>query len=323
MRSAWFKVISCSTTRKWASGGNDATLIDALVSSTAEAEKLAVESLFAAFATNEDFLTTIWQKRPFLCEAKLNNLVGAFTMENVQQAVDGDFIEAGRGTVLESGGGWNMASVSQPRGTSFEDAKLRFEDVKMAMKKTSGTIVFNSAGGFIPPLAGVCLETVAAFGIPAALNMYLTDPGQQLSAPPHTDRQEVFVLQTQGQKRWRVFAPPSVVLAPKADPFARGKGKDELPLASIGAPLLDTVMQPGQVLYIPAGYPHTTDTLAGVSSAEPSVHLTVGLDAHVWGLSYAGLRGYALRRAGLESDLNLAKVDPAAYWELQVLGGFG
>lgn len=288
-----------------------------MIDSTSACDKLSVEPLFATFANDDFFLSAIWQKRPFLCEARMANLVGAFTMDNVQQAVDGDFLEAGRGTVLDTGGGWNMASVSQPRGSSFEEAKLRYEDVCVAMKKTAGTVVFNSAGGFIPPLAGVCLETVAAFDLPAALNMYLTDPGQRLSAPPHTDRQEVFVLQTQGQKRWRVFSPPSVAASPKADPFARGKGKDELPLASLGEPLLDTVMQPGQVLYIPAGFPHTTDTLEGVSSTEPSVHLTVGLDSHVWGLSYAGLRSYALRRSGQASELNLANADNAAYWALQ------
>jgi hypothetical protein len=238
-------------------------------------------------------------------------------MAEVQQAVDSDFIEAGRGTPIP-GGGWNMATVSEPRGSSFEDAKLRFQDVEMAMKKSAGTVVFNSAGGFIPPLAGVCLETIEAFDLPAALNMYLTNPGQQLSAPPHTDRQDVFVLQTQGQKRWRVFSPPAPGVRAQADPFARGKGKDELSLAELSAPLIDTVLSPGQVLYVPAGFPHTTDTTQGIQdTSSPSVHLTVGLDTHVWGLSYAGLRSLALRRQGKAHNLAVAKTDTAAYWRLQ------
>jgi len=61
----------------------------------------------------------------------------------MQENVDKDFVEAGRGTV-EGGpgkGGWNMASVSSPRGNSFEEAKLRFQDVEMAMTKKSGTVV--------------------------------------------------------------------------------------------------------------------------------------------------------------------------------------
>ena len=57
-----------------------------------------------------------------------------------------------------------------------------------------------------------------------------------------------------------------------------------------------------QVLYIPAGFPHETDTIGAAASgddADTSVHLTVGVDTHLWGLSYAKARELALSRAGL------------------------
>ena len=68
---------------------------------------------------------------------------------------------------------------------------------------------------------------------------------------------------------------------------------------------------PGQVLYIPAGWPHTTDTLLepvedarhGAIAAQPSVHLTVGVDTHLWSLSYAHARQLALVRAGQPATL--------------------
>jgi len=56
------------------------------------------------------------------------------------------------------------------------------------MLKT-GTVVFNSAGGFIPEMASVCLQFTEAFDMPCALNVYLTAAGQETSAPPHTDKQ--------------------------------------------------------------------------------------------------------------------------------------
>ena len=37
-----------------------------------------------------------------------------------------------------------------------------------------------------------------------------------------------------------------------------GKSKDTLELSELSAPLLDVVMSPGQILYVPAGFPHTT-----------------------------------------------------------------
>jgi hypothetical protein len=237
-------------------------------------------------------------------------------MTDVKESVDSDFIEAGRGTFSEKSGGWNMAAVSTPRGSSFDDAKLRFEDVQMALKQTSGTVVFNSAGGFIPKLAGVCLDALNAFQYPTALNMYLTNAGQRTSAPPHTDKQDVFVLQTQGYKRWRVFAPPPTSRMPKADPYARGKSKDVLDLSELSEPLLDHVMSPGQVLYVPGGFPHTTDTVTGIASdSEPSVHLTVGVDTHIWDLSYAGLRKLALTKADVSDKAILTKSE--SYWRLQ------
>eukprot|EP00607_Mallomonas_marina_P007498 CAMPEP_0182417090 /NCGR_PEP_ID=MMETSP1167-20130531/1504_1 /TAXON_ID=2988 /ORGANISM="Mallomonas Sp, Strain CCMP3275" /LENGTH=355 /DNA_ID=CAMNT_0024590385 /DNA_START=370 /DNA_END=1437 /DNA_ORIENTATION=+ len=238
-------------------------------------------------------------------------------MEDVKEHVEKDFLEAGRGTFEEGKGGWNMATVSQPRGRTFEDAKLRYEDVQMAMKAKSGTVVFNSAGGFIPPLADVCLQCVTAFDLPAALNMYLTAAGQQTSAPPHTDKQEVFALQTQGQKRWRVFAPPPPSRMPRADPYARGKAADELDIRELQDPVLDIVLSPGQMLYCPSGWPHTTDTVTRVSTEDPSVHLTVGVDTHIWRLSYSALREAVLAKNNMKDKITATKLKDEVYWSLQ------
>ena len=55
----------------------------------------------------------------------------------------------------------------------------------------------NSAGAYIRPLAGICLEVMEPLDIPVCLNLYITAAGQKTSAPPHTDKQDVFVMQTQ------------------------------------------------------------------------------------------------------------------------------
>lgn len=215
-----------------------------------------------------------------------------------------------------------MAAVGQPRGSSFEDAKLRPEDVRAAMAKRSGTVVFNSIGGSVAPIAGVCLDAVESFRLPVALNMYLTAVGQQTSAPPHTDKQDVFVLQSQGQKRWRVYAPPAPGNKPGVCPFSRGKDQDILSLDELGPPLIDTVLSPGQMIYMPAGFPHTTDTVVGISTGggaetsnkDPSVHLTLGIDTHIWGLTHACLRDYVLYRL----DPAAARLTPPVSTETDV-----
>lgn len=169
-------------------------------------------------------------------------------------------------------------------------------------------------------MASVCLDAVDAFQFPVALNLYITNPGQKVSAPPHTDKQDVFVLQTQGRKRWRVYAPPPPARMYRVDPFARGKSTNVLDLNELQKPLVDTVLHPGNILYVPAGYPNTTDTFAGdaLGSTAPSLHLTLGVDTHIWNLNYAAVRSIALKRAGLPDKLILAKVDQALFWEIQV-----
>jgi ribosomal protein L16 Arg81 hydroxylase len=122
--------------------------------------------------------------------------------------------------------------------------------------------VINSAGGFIPELAMICYDIVKTIMLPVAVNMYLTNRGQKTSAPPHTDKQDVFVLQTSGYKHWKVYKPPIPSYMLRADPYARGKMKDVLSLSELEQnPIIDVTLGPGQVLYVPAGYPHTTGKL--------------------------------------------------------------
>ena len=82
------------------------------------------------------------------------------------------------------------------------------------------------------------------------------------------------MVQTQGAKRWRVFSPPLTSLAPDSDPFARGKGDDDLPLHLLGKSssslLLDVVLQPGDCLFVPARFPHTTGTEEGCEGEKVS-----------------------------------------------------
>lgn len=310
---------------------------DLLQAATAS-QKLQVQPMFEALVSNAEFVQKYWQKEPLLINSKLSNLEQSFMMEDVRKAVEEDFLEAGRGTFKDCETGWNMAAVSKPRGPTFEEAKLRYEDITVAMKQTSGTVVFNSAGGFMPPLSTVCLESVNAFQLPVAINVYLTDPGQQTSAPPHTDKQDVFVMHSQGMKRWRVYAPPPPAKMLRADPFARGKGLDVLSLAELQAPLIDTVLEPGQMLYIPAGFPHTTgkhcpfsvfvdnrntfflfittDTVNIPDHSQPSVHMTLGVDTIIWGLTYAHLRGLCLGLATKSDKLVLTKLSPDLYFKL-------
>ena len=74
------------------------------------------------------------------------------------------------------------------------------------------------------------------------------------------------------------------------------------------------------VMYVPGGFPHTTDTTTVVEEEtvlatddetkekifdESSVHLTTGLHIHVWALTYAHIRWTLPQRCGREWKLDI------------------
>jgi hypothetical protein len=223
---------------------------------------------------------------------------GFFTMDDLEQALEDDFLDASRGST-DNRKGWKIAAVSNPRGDSFEEARMRFEDVQAALEK--GTVIFNAAGAHIPKLAGPCLAVTDATSTPNALNLYVTAAGKRTSAPPHTDKQDVVVVHTSGRKAWRVYMPPDPAQKPMSDLFVRGKGDDNLPLYTLeenGTLLIDTTLEEGDVLFVPAGFPHTTATaFDATEDDDTSLHMTFNIDTHVWDLDYLSARRLALRRA--------------------------
>jgi bifunctional lysine-specific demethylase and histidyl-hydroxylase NO66 len=83
---------------------------------------------------------------------------------------------------------------------------------------------------------------------------------------PHYDDVDVFVVQTEGRKRWRLYAPlPDAILPAVSSPdFDEADG-------GIGEPLLDAVLRPGDMLYLPRGTIHQAEALEG----EHSLHVTI------------------------------------------------
>ena len=111
------------------------------------------------------------------------------------------------------------------------------------------------------------------FGSMAGSNVYLTPPDSQGFAP-HYDDIEAFVLQLEGRKLWRVYRPrdPSEELALTSSPnFSQ---------EDLGEPVLQTVLEPGDLLYFPRGFIHQAECQDGVHS----LHLTLSTyQRNTWG----------------------------------------
>ncbi|XP_037607325.1 ribosomal oxygenase 1 [Sebastes umbrosus] len=111
------------------------------------------------------------------------------------------------------------------------------------------------------------------FGSMAGANVYLTPPGTQGFAP-HYDDIEAFVVQLEGKKHWRVYSPRT---DEEVLPVLSSVNFDQ---ADIGKPILEVVLEAGDLLYFPRGFIHQGDCLPDTHS----LHITISsYQKNSWG----------------------------------------
>lgn len=140
------------------------------------------------------------------------------------------------------------------------------------------------------------------FGSMAGANTYLTPPGTQGFAP-HYDDIEAFVLQLEGKKHWRVYSPRTdTEVLPQ---FSSAN----LTQAELGKPVLEVVLEAGDLLYFPRGFIHQGDCLPDAHS----LHITVSsYQRNSWGDLLEKLLPAALQMA-LEDDVEYRQGLPMGY----------
>jgi lysine-specific demethylase/histidyl-hydroxylase NO66 len=104
------------------------------------------------------------------------------------------------------------------------------------------------------------------WGCMVGANAYLTPPGASQGFSPHYDDIDAYILQLEGKKHWKVYAPLN-----KQETLPRVSSSDytEEDLKDV-EPALDVVLEAGDLLYLPRGWIHQACTLQ-----EHSLHLTV------------------------------------------------
>lgn len=121
------------------------------------------------------------------------------------------------------------------------------------------------------PIVGDCAVSLRATNDLRRVraNLYLNPPGGGGSTAPHRDYGSVIAVQVAGRRRWRVWdqdllecatAPTTRMRATlHADPDV-----DDVP------PAVDTILEPGDVIFVRGGDPHAVETVGDADS----VHIT-------------------------------------------------
>jgi bifunctional lysine-specific demethylase and histidyl-hydroxylase NO66 len=142
------------------------------------------------------------------------------------------------------------------------------DDLLMRLLSEGATVVLQGLHRTWPPLRDFCADLAASLGCAVQANAYLT-PGGNTGLATHYDTHDVFVLQIAGTKHWRVHEP---VLLDPLERQAWGGRAEEVAAQAEGSPVLEHVMAPGDVLYLPRGWLHAASALDGIS-----LHVTLGL----------------------------------------------
>ncbi|KAG2529179.1 hypothetical protein JM16_002137 [Phytophthora kernoviae] len=137
------------------------------------------------------------------------------------------------------------------------------------------------------------------FGGLAGASAYLTPANSQALAPHH-DEVEVFVLQTEGRKKWKLYH-PLMELA--------GEHSSDLEKDQIGEPWMEITVEEGDLLYFPRGVVHEAYT----DKDKFSTHVTISVYQHNTWANFLEVALPRVIRHAFDSDVEFRRGLPVGY----------
>ncbi|MER7175130.1 cupin domain-containing protein [Streptomyces mesophilus] len=220
--------------------------------------------------TREDFARKHWARSPLLTRgaSDFTDLFSAGAVDELiaRRGLRTPFLRVAKdGATLPDSSFTAPAGVGASIGDQLDDTALwrGFAD--------GATLVLQALHRTWDPVADFVARLSTELGHPVQANAYVTPP-QNRGFDDHYDVHDVFVLQIAGTKRWMIHKP--VHPDPLRDqPWT--DHRDAVAQAAKDEPHLDTVLAPGDVLYLPRGWLHAAEAQGAVS-----IHLTLGI--HTW-----------------------------------------
>jgi hypothetical protein len=173
--------------------------------------------------------------------------------------------------VAKGGSTFPDSSFTSPAGVGATIAD-QLDDTALWRKFADGaTLVLQALHRTWEPVANFSTKLSTELGHPVQANAYITPP-QNRGFDDHYDVHDVFVLQIEGTKRWIIHEPVH------PDPLRDQPWTDRrsaVAEAAKGEAYIDTVLEPGDALYLPRGWLHAAE-----AQGEVSIHLTLGI--HSW-----------------------------------------
>lgn len=163
----------------------------------------------------------------------------------------------------------DSASFTGSGGVGAEIGDQVHDDAVAARFAEGATVVLQALHRNWPGVIDFTTMLADELGHPVQANAYVTPPSSR-GFSAHYDVHDVFVLQLAGRKHWTVHAPVH------SDPLREQPWNQHARAVAARArddgPEIDTVLEPGDAMYLPRGWLHSATALGDVCA-----HLTVGV----------------------------------------------
>ncbi|XP_062391573.1 ribosomal oxygenase 2 [Sardina pilchardus] len=214
----------------------------------------------------DEFFQEYWEKKPLLLQRSDPSLASYY--QSLFQLSD---LKELCGQKLEYARDVNVCRcVNGKKKVMNKEGRVNYTTLKKDFDQKKATIQFHQPQRFKDELWRIQERLESFFGALVGSNVYITPKASQ-GLPPHYDDVEVFILQLEGEKHWRLYSPTV--------PLAREYGLE--PEDRIGNPTHDIILKAGDLLYFPRGTIHQANTPAEV---DHSTHITLSTYQNMsWG----------------------------------------
>jgi hypothetical protein len=219
--------------------------------------------------SSTEFAQRYWSSTPLLTAGTdATAFADLFSLDDVDELVSTRGLRTPFLRMAKNGSVLPTATFTRSGGVGAGISDQVADDKVLAQLSDGATLVLQALHRTWPPLVRFGSALAAELGHPVQINAYIT-PAQNQGFSAHYDTHDVFVLQVAGTKRWTIHRP--VVDDPLPEQ-TWDKHQGQVAARASERPLIDTLLAPGDALYLPRGYLHSA-----VAQGEVSVHLTVGV----------------------------------------------
>lgn len=216
------------------------------------------------------FLEEYWEQRPLVLPRSDAGYYGdLLTAADVDRLVTTGDLTYPEFRMVRSGTSLPLSEYTKTTSASGGAPRRVADPDRIVAEYASGaTVILQGLHRSWTPLATLCRSLEAVLTHPTQTNIYVTPPGSQGFAP-HYDTHDVFILQVDGSKHWRVYDSP-VALPDRSLPY-KEQG------SPAGTLLYELDLVAGDLLYLPRGFIHEA-----LTSEQRSIHVTLGITGFTW-----------------------------------------